>query len=603
MVVNVKDVDDDPSSNRYAQGTLRQFIQNANAIAGENHMRFVPMVPPNSGDVNGRWWTITVNLEALPWIKDDNTIIDGTAYYPNGTVRDENPGVGSGSHGGEPVGTGSDGIEGTGDEPKLPQYYKPELEINGNDAGSIIRISANSCTIKRVAMFNINGNNINYPWSVGDVGVYVNSGSGNIVTECFIGVRANGSDPGDEYRVDTGIYTYSSSNTIIEKNYIAYTKAFPIYLYGNGEIKQNDIYDCALKISGIGGIKLETSGVITVYENRIENPKVYGIDSQPLQLFTNIGSFVIENNTVIRCGLGGIRIFGDGSVIKHNVIKDNYGSGIIVARFFYDSSTNNLISKNAIYNNSGISIDLDQTSLTLTGDGVSPNNGTTDPRKQNIDMDYPIIENALLWKNTLYIKGYVGTPTQKIAGIHTIEVFKADDDGNNNGLEYIGGPSVPHGEGRWFIGDCTTNSDGTFSCAIPVPSAVSLNVGDNITATATDSNNNTSEFGANARVKYFLANVKASINITPVGDHYNATISVTSYTINPLGVKVYWVKPENITIVSMSGDYDSSGSSGIVYLWTFDEIDAGETMHVCLILSAFGDFSLSEAFVVGVDPR
>jgi hypothetical protein len=132
VVVNAKDTDDDLSNPRYAQGTLRQFIINSNAINGSDRSYFVMIVPPNSQDSNGKWWTITVNssLGALPAIEDSNTELNGTVFYPNMSVRDENSGYITYDYSNQtlrsfdtqldiPVGIGMDGIPFSGDEAKL----------------------------------------------------------------------------------------------------------------------------------------------------------------------------------------------------------------------------------------------------------------------------------------------------------------------------------------------------------------------------------------------------------------------------------------------------------------------------------------------------
>lgn len=80
------------------QGSLRQFVDNANAIGGPNRMRFVPLelareqretivgLPP-------RWWHITL-ATPLPELRDADTVIDGTAYYflSPATITNTHPG-------------------------------------------------------------------------------------------------------------------------------------------------------------------------------------------------------------------------------------------------------------------------------------------------------------------------------------------------------------------------------------------------------------------------------------------------------------------------------------------------------------------------------
>ena len=97
--------DDLAASPRTVQGSLRQFIQNANALAGANAMVFVPAVNPNvdGGDGLGNgndYWRLSVT-NALPQITGANgasTTIDGTAFgFTYGAtgiaVRDDNAGL------------------------------------------------------------------------------------------------------------------------------------------------------------------------------------------------------------------------------------------------------------------------------------------------------------------------------------------------------------------------------------------------------------------------------------------------------------------------------------------------------------------------------
>ncbi len=129
---------------------------------------------------------------------------------------------------------------------------------------------------------------------------------------------------------------------------------------------------------------------------------------------------------------------------------------------------------------------------------VNPNDGITGGTSNN-GMDYPVFTDVVLSGSSLRIEGYVGTPATKIAGVHAIQLYKADNIPADQDGEIIVGDllSVPHGEGRDYIGSCSGAADGTFLCDVTVPGAVTLIVGDPVVATATDSGQNTSEFGAN----------------------------------------------------------------------------------------------------------
>ncbi|HVR37559.1 MAG TPA: right-handed parallel beta-helix repeat-containing protein, partial [Thermoanaerobaculia bacterium] len=123
----VTTTDDSPSDDKPLQGSLRQFLVNANAISGANTMRFVPLQPAPEPTPPGillsippRWWTIHV-ARALPELRDDDTTIDGTAYnfLSSSSIVDVNPGR-----------IGERGTVDAGDvsnnESRQP---KPELEI------------------------------------------------------------------------------------------------------------------------------------------------------------------------------------------------------------------------------------------------------------------------------------------------------------------------------------------------------------------------------------------------------------------------------------------------------------------------------------------
>ena len=513
VVTNVNDQDDDSSNPRTCQGCLRQFIQNANAIQGPNYMRFVPSVPINSGS----WWNITLNITddatnkyALPPITDSLTTIDGTAYnYQNGTsIRDTNTGSIVAP---EPVGV---------DNITLPSYDKPELEINANNKGKVFTVKADNVIIRNVALYN--SQDFYAP------GISVENGANVQVTDNFIGSRADGSDPGTGNRLQHGADLRKNSTVTLTHNFIAYIDNTGVIFNGEGIVEKNYIYKVGLLEECGDGITFEfiwntadayvrNRNNTIVRENYISDSAAYGVESWGAP-----GAYTIENNTITNSGIGnesgqfcgdgnmgttewgGIRLFGSGSLVRKNKIYNNRGSGVVVVAI--DNSTpsiNNGITQNSFYNNGGISIDLDNThtdgvygSVNPNGDLVTPNDGVKNSAQQNEGIDYPIFTTVEISGGNLHVVGKVGTSSSPIPETFTIEIYKADDDGNNNGeIESGDSLSVPHGEGRYYVGSCTTANDGTFDCTIPAPPF--LSVGDYITAIAIDSNGNTSEFSAN----------------------------------------------------------------------------------------------------------
>jgi len=126
------------------QGSLRQFVTNANAIAGPNHMRFVPLErareprDPAMG-VPPRWWTIVL-ASALPELRDADTVIDGTAYnfVSPASVANLNPG----RHGEAPT------IH--PEERSIPRLERPELEVELAGANGIV--CAARCGVRAIAL-------------------------------------------------------------------------------------------------------------------------------------------------------------------------------------------------------------------------------------------------------------------------------------------------------------------------------------------------------------------------------------------------------------------------------------------------------------------
>jgi hypothetical protein len=107
----------------HIQGSLRQFLTNANMVKGPNRMRFVPLTPaPEQRDptmgTQQYWWSVVFGTP-LPELKDEDTLIDGVArnYLSPTSVANTNPGrIGD-----------STTIE--SEDLKADRIQKPELEL------------------------------------------------------------------------------------------------------------------------------------------------------------------------------------------------------------------------------------------------------------------------------------------------------------------------------------------------------------------------------------------------------------------------------------------------------------------------------------------
>ncbi len=502
VVTNTDDDDEDGTAARRAQGTLHQFILNANEIGGANSMRFVPAVPTNSSGSGGNWWTTTIQT-SLPFITDPLTTIDGTAYQNTAptTVRDDNTGtVGSG---------GTVGI----DNLVLDAFQRKEFEVNLNDQGSTSFAinSTGAVVVRNTAFYNTL------------YGINVLSVSNGLIEDNFFGVRADGAAVTSGERFNRGILFAGGAATsaLIQENFITGSTSSGIYSDNTNTVItvfKNEI--TATAQTNTQGDAVEGLGTWTIERNLITNngnsSSSVTDGGSGIEIGTSAGSssgHTIRNNTISGNTIAGITILNNvtASLVEKNIINGNgtnftsetvkSGAGIKLLSPTGATQEGVRITQNSFYDNEGISIDVGYSSSSLA-DGVSPNDGVVGTATTpNRGLDYPVFTLATLENGVLSVEGYVGTSTTKLAGVYTIEVYKAEDDGDSDALIEVGGSlTQPHGEGRDYIATITTNSDGTFSTNITLPGSPTLAFNDRITAITISAANNTSEFSANQRV-------------------------------------------------------------------------------------------------------
>ncbi|MFH1372955.1 MAG: hypothetical protein ABII79_04090 [bacterium] len=166
----------------------------------------------------------------------------------------------------------------------------------------------------------------------------------------------------------------------------------------------------------------------------------------------------------------------DNNIIMYNTIAENGWDGVAVWEDPINSfnADHNQITQNSIFDNDSLGIDLQN-------DYVTPNDGPADPDSlANQEMNFPVITSVTYSVGNTTINGTLSTPLPN-TGI--VEVFQArlDLSGYGEGERYLGS-TVPDAAGNWSLTDATL-----------VP-------GDSVTATATDSFFNTSEFCATVPV-------------------------------------------------------------------------------------------------------
>ena len=179
-------------------------------------------------------------------------------------------------------------------------------------------------------------------------------------------------------------------------------------------------------------------------------------------------------------GLDGVLLVaGSNHQVRLNRISNNEDNGITVMAAVQRA----WISGNSIYDNGDLGIDLSPV-------GVNPNNPDTGASGANLGHNYPVLTAAAGGNQSGSVSGTLSSGN----GLHTIDFYlsaECNSSGNGEGRYPIGQTSV-------FIVNGTASSDGSASFNAAVSSEVyglSM-IGLPITATAYDSDGNTSEFSA-----------------------------------------------------------------------------------------------------------
>ena len=516
-VVNVVDNSDQASAINTeidGQGTLNQFIHNANSVTGSNRMRFVPTTDANASSADGdQWWRIEID-ELLPTIRDDRTVIDGRVF------RTSDSGLVATNTGFAPIPGGLDGtmvgVSGDRigeDDALLSITNAPALEITrklvddaGNDLpefeyGIRVRGNSDNLDVQGVGIRNIaiHGFGNSGPGLESANIVIDGSDTANDIYNVSNFTLANnviGADPffsavpeghnkannilvvsakGSEIVTDSvlGLSRYSNQ---IRENVIGYADEQGIQLTNGAQsaeensatsrwsIQSNQVSFNGLAQSNSGdGIQLRSNTFsVLIQENYINGNHAVGIDTFLSAGGNEILRNTIQNNRPQDGGPttegGGIRLFGVGNTVYGNSISDNAGAGVhvtgsYVGSYGAPSSFHNQILSNEFSNNDGISIDLSRP-LDAGGDNTNP-------------ADYSLIETRIgdgVDVNDDVLDGFTGN-----TGLDSPEITSAEYDGNKmtvsfnpliSSLEpedriqiYLTENGVSHGEGSVLLGE------------------------------------------------------------------------------------------------------------------------------------------------------
>jgi len=276
-------------------------------------------------------------------------------------------------------------------------------------------------------------------------GVYlINNASQNVFEGNMIGLNAAGTAAvGNSW---TGIYVVNS-----------YSNIYGGTVHGSGNV-----------ISGNGNDGIHfTNSSMNIIQGNLIGLAVDGFS--PMGNTTHNVEFDVNSTNNI---LGGTTPGAGNSIAYAKTISTTSYAGVRVRNL----ACNNQISGNSIFNNNALGIDLGN-------QGVNPNvdcESGVSATAANLLQNYPILSNSTSSSAGTLIRGAFDSAVNKV---YSIEFFASTN-----------GDATGYGEGQLFLGQtnltlgtaCSTN----FSVLMPFI----IRPGWVLTATATDANNNTSEF-------------------------------------------------------------------------------------------------------------
>ena len=177
-------------------------------------------------------------------------------------------------------------------------------------------------------------------------------------------------------------------------------------------------------------------------------------------------------------------LVGGTSSGSGNIIADNAGTGVVVLNYPYsstrsfDSDSNGILS-NSIFANGALGIDLG-------GDGVTPNHTGGPIPGPNEFQNYPVLSSAVSGKGGTTITGTLNGAAETTYLIQFFSNPTADPSG--------------YGQGKTLIGSITVTTDVNGNASFNATFSTVIPVGQFISATATDPNDNTSEFAMDVTV-------------------------------------------------------------------------------------------------------
>ncbi len=286
-----------------------------------------------------------------------------------------------------------------------------------------------------------------------------------------------------------GVYLFNSTDAIVRHNRIAYHESSGIIT--SVKATGTQIIENAITSNGFNGMPHGIYLEGEIANLRIKGNTLCANDGSGVYLFKPTGAIAIEDNRILfndrSTSYAAIYLMGNDHQVTNNQIRNQRGSGVAIAAF--PKSDRNLIRKNTFTALTGLSIDLiAQRHVSdrdfMTGDGV---NLPRDSHFRRVDtangaINAPkFLANAfpMFTQNQVNIDGTADPDTE-------IDIYRVTGKIN---------PNLPYGALSEYLTTVKTDANGKFAAYLN-----NLQVGDTISAIATDPQYGTSEPAFNAQI-------------------------------------------------------------------------------------------------------
>jgi len=330
-------------------------------------------------------------------------------------------------------------------------------------------------------------------------GIEATNGGNNVIVGNCIGLDENGADQGNG--ADGVTIINSAGNRIggaspAERNVISGNTSDGLEI--NGLASSNNLVFGNYIGPDPGGTLDRRNGANGVFINGAPNTTIGDASPGQGNLIgrnqsdgVEISGLTATNNTVLGNRIGtdatgttNLGNFAAGLLLTSNarfnfIGATNSGAGNRIAfnasdGLYVQTGTNNAIRGNNIWSNSALGIDLDNDGLTAN-DAGDPDTGA------NFRQNFPVITNAALSVGNTLIEGTLNSRTNSTFFLDFFASFTRD-------------ASTTNGEGQVYLGSTTVTTGSDSNAAFSFNLPLTATGGRWITATATDTNGNTSEF-------------------------------------------------------------------------------------------------------------